>query len=949
MAVGFLTEQLGANCQVRVRVAWGANINANSSTWAWTDITSDVQQENGKYINISPMGRPPESNQTPPSSVTFTLDNRANLYSKNNPLCANWPNVRQYTPIQVQVTLNGGTNWWTMFQGEASQWQPSWDKTGNYAVVIVTAKGRMQRQNQHKNPLRSAMERYVSTMTPKPIGYWTLEDGPNTIAAQSPIPGVASAVRRYDFGIPIPLPTWGQYPNVAPGSDPGANFQNGGTVIAPITGGVAGTTGWTVAWSWNYGSTAQPTDSVTPLVIYTGTDHWNDGLDILNSTFNLFYSKKTATGSAGTPISFPTWLSTFVPFDDAQHISVITAVQSGANVNWTYKIYKDDTTVFSFSGTIAGYTLQAITSVSMGNDFFGTTFPWTMQHVMVWNGFNVITPDTLMDKLYGDRSSNETPKARALRLCGEEGVEFTTDGFYDSSVIMGPQPSKPFMDNLRQCEATGDDFMYDGLNAGISYQGLSQRNDQATAITVAITDLAKEFDPLDNDLNSINTVRVDRDKGSFFIGTRATGILGSGPDGIGTVDGQVTISNNDDDVLPHRANWETWKGTNPGFRYPIIYLDVAARPTLAAKWITRSDGGTGPVTPGSKLVITSPASYATQHPIEQIELCIESLAMRISRFMWQIDCLCSNNHMYDVNKVGDTALGNLETAGSNVATAASTSATTLIVASKDENGWSTTGGDYPKSIYVDGIKCSLTAVAAPGSILADTFTRTAATWGNADTGQAWTSANVSAGEGTTNGTSGLISNATVNLLRSERILLDSNDCDFTVDNSLPITSATGASITQWVLGRMLDLSNHYIAQWVLATSGAVSLALTYRSAGSLGPTLASTTLAAAHVSGSVWRIRLQVYGSSIKAKAWVPASGGEPGWQLSVTDTTLTAGTNIGIMSRLESGNTNTLPVVSTWDNLQVTNPQKFTITGLTKPAVVGRDVHLWTPGALRL
>lgn len=945
MAVGFLTEQLGANCQVRVRIAWGANINANSASWAWTDITSDVQQENGKYINISPIGKPPESNQTPPASVVFTLDNRANLYSKNNPLCSNWPNVRQYTPIQIQVTLNGGTNWWTMFQGEVSEWKSGYDKTGNYAITIVTAKGRMQRQNQHTNPLRSAMERYISNVNPKPIAYWPLEDGPNTIAAQSPIPGVGSAVRQYTFGFARLLPTWGQITSVAPGSDPGANFANGGTLSAPVIGGTAGANGWTMSFAWEYGSGFPTGYFFVPIQWVTGSARFY--MPVTDDHFEIHYQIKTATGFTDTTITTQLWSSAFFPFDNTEHELVLTAAQSGANIAWTLKLYKDETSVTTYTGSIIGQTLQPINNVMIGDDGQATPFPWTLQHVGVWNGINTSLNDQLVTKLYGDRGTNETPFTRAQRICGEEGVEFTQDGFYDSSVVMGPQSSKPFMETMRACERTGDDFLYDGLNAGVSYQGLSQRNDQATAITLAITDLAKSFDPVDNDLNSVNTVRVDREGGSFFIGSRTTGILGSGPDGIGVVDGQVQIANNDDDVLPHRAGWDTWKGTTPGFRYPIIYLDVAARPAIAAKWINRADGS-GPITPGAKMVITSPASYVSQHPIEQLELTITGWAMRISRFMWEIDVMCDNNHKYDVNKIGDTALGSLETASSNVATAASTSATTLIVASKDENSWSTAGGDYPKSIYVDGIKCSLTAVAAPGSILADTFTRTAGTWGNADTGQTWASTNISAGEGTTNGTSGLISNASVNLLRAEIIPLSSNDCDFTIDNSLPVTNAAGAPITQWILGRVLDLSNHYIARLDLATSGALTLAVFNRSLGSLGPTLGSLTLTAAHVSASVWRVRLQIYGSSIKAKAWI-SSNSEPGWQIAVTDTVIAAGTGIGIESRLETGNTNTLPVVSTWDNLTVSNPQKFTITGLTKPAVVGRDVHLWTPGALRL
>ncbi|HEY6018587.1 MAG TPA: hypothetical protein VIY48_01445 [Candidatus Paceibacterota bacterium] len=958
MAVGFLTEQLGANAKVRVRIAWGANINANSSTWTWTDVTSDVQQENGKFINITPMGKPPEATQTPPATVQFTLDNRPTVtdphgpYSKNQPLCSNWPNVRTYTPVQVQVTLDGGTNYWTMFQGEVSDWEPDWDKTGNYAVTIVTARGRMQRQNQHNDPLRSAMERYIANMTPVPVGYWPLEDGPNTLQAQSPIAGISSAVRQYDNGFALPLPAWGTYSNTAPGSGVGANFQNGGTVTAPVIGGTASTTGWSIAFAFNFGSTFQSTDFIVPITFITANgDYWYFTMNLGSpNDYEWRFHHLTPTGSTDSAVTASsTWANTFNPFDDQEHLFFATAVQSGANIAWTFKIYKDDSAVYTYTGSIASQTLNAITNVSIGNDGTTASFPWTIQHVTVWNGYNTVTPDTLIFKLYGDRGL-ENPHDRMSRLCGEEGVEFTGDGFYDSSVLMGPQPTKSFMDNLRLCEVSDDGFMYDGLNAGINYQGLSQRNDQSTAITIAITDLAKDFNPLDNDLQAINRVRVDRDGGSFYIDERTTGILGSGADGIGPAGGSVTISNNKDDLLPHRAGWETWKGTVPGFRYPVLYLDIAARPSLATKWINRADGGTGPITPGSKMVVTSPASYATQHPVEDLELTIVGWAMRISRFMWQIDVQCENNHKYDVHKINASAFGRIETSGSQIAVAAASGATSIYVQSTLDEPWITSdvsAADFSQNIYVDGIKVAVSAITNGAS---DSFTRTTANgFGTATSGQVWSTSGGSASDYSTNGSSGLQSNGSVGVIRYCILPIGCSDVDFNVDVSLPVTSPTGATISQWAFARFTDVNNHYIARLDLSTAGVTTLVISKRVSGTLTGITSVQVSTAAHVANEVWRVRFAVIGSALKAKAWIPASQGEPEWQLSITDTALTTGTNIAVATRLETGNTNTLPVVSTWDNLTLSNPQLFTVTGVTKNLVAGRVVNLWNPGVLRL
>lgn len=952
MAVGFLTEQLGANAKVRVRIAWGANINANSSTWTWTDVTSDVQQENGKFINITPMGKPPEATQTPPATVQFTLDNRANLYSKNNPLCSNWPNVRTYTPVQVQITLDNST-YWTMFQGEVSDWEPDWDKTGNYAVTIVTARGRMQRQNQHNDPLRSAMERYIENMTPVPVGYWPLEDGPNTLQAQSPIAGVSSAVRQYDDGFALPLPAWGTYSNTAPGSGVGANFQNGGTVTAPVIGGTASTTGWSIAFAFNFGSTFQSTDFIVPITFITANgDYWYFTMNLGSpNDYEWRFHHLTPTGSTDSAVTASsTWANTFNPFDDQEHLFFATAVQSGANIAWTFKIYKDDSAVYTYTGSIASQTLNAITNVSIGNDGTTTSFPWTIQHVTVWNGYNTVTPDTLIFKLYGDRGL-ENPHDRMSRLCGEEGVEFTGDGFYASSVLMGPQPTKSFMDNLRLCEVSDDGFMYDGLNAGINYQGLSQRNDQSTAITIAITDLAKDFNPLDNDLQAINRVRVDRDGGSFYIDERTTGILGSGADGIGPAGGSVTISNNKDDLLPHRAGWETWKGTVPGFRYPVLYLDIAARPSLATKWINRADGGTGPITPGSKMVVTSPASYATQHPVENLELTIVGWAMRISRFMWQIDVQCENNHKYDVHKIADTGLGNIETSDSSVATAASSGATTLYVQSADESLWSVAGGDYAKDINVDGVRCSVSAVV---SGLRDTFTRTVSNgWGTPDTGPATTTSGGSASDYSTSGTQGIISLGTLNTERIVFYPVSFRDVDIQISTLVASANVlTAGNYTFSIYLRYVDASNFIQARIFIGV-------------GTATPTVAIRQVVAGvetfigfpgvpNVAGSTTSMswRYQAIGSMQRHKVW-PTANAQPGaWLQTQTGLTMLSYGQFGVSASLSTGATNTLPVTVTWDSITMQNPQKFTISGLTKNVPADTDarpvpVNLWTPGVL--
>lgn len=202
----------------------------------------------------------------------------------------------------------------------------------------------------------------------------------------------------------------------------------------------------------------------------------------------------------------------------------------------------------------------------------------------------------------------------------------------------------------------------------------------------------------------------------------------------------------------------------------------------------------------------------------------------------------------------------------------------------------------------------------------DTFTRTVAagSWGSTDTSQVWAVSGGTVGtDYFVNGTKGVQSNGTVNVLRHSFLDSGQTDFDIYVSVTCPVVP-TGAAITLWAVGRFLDTSNYYVAQISIATSGTASLSIQKRVAGVLS-TVVSGVSVGTHSAGDTWRIHFKGSGTRLEASAWKPASASEPiSFTLSGTDTSLTTGTNIGLLSRLESGNTNTLPVEIAWDNLQV-------------------------------
>ncbi|MET8908395.1 hypothetical protein [Micromonospora sp. NPDC004551] len=157
------------------------------------------------------------------------------------------------------------------------------------------------------------------------------------------------------------------------------------------------------------------------------------------------------------------------------------------------------------------------------------------------------------------------------------------------------------------------------------------------------------------------------------------------------------------------------------------------------------------------------------------------------------------------------------------------------------------------------------------------------------------------------------SQATVNALRHGYIDTGSANHAFFIDVTIPVVP-TGAGLSVWALGRLTDISNYYAAQLTIGTTGAATIIIQKRVAGTL--TAVGTSVAAGtHTAGATWRVGINVNGTTVKGKAWMPATQAEPNWQITQTDASLATGNNAGVAGRLETGNTNTLPVVFSHDN----------------------------------
>lgn len=260
--------------------------------------------------------------------------------------------------------------------------------------------------------------------------------------------------------------------------------------------------------------------------------------------------------------------------------------------------------------------------------------------------------------------------------------------------------------------------------------------------------------------------------------------------------------------------------------------------------------------------------------------------------------------------------------------------------------WRRAGGmprEFPIDVQVGG---EVVAVNAITPSLMDTFTRTTNPgWGTPDLGAAWVSSGGAGGDHYTQGAEAAHLLTGVDVPRLDLTPVAGADHDVQVDVA-SFALATGGPQLVALVARATDGDNAYMAQLSISTTQTITLTLRRR-VGGAETQLATVATTLTHSAFAFFRVRLQVIGDQLRARVW-PAGGTEPlGWQVVATDSSLTAGAHVGCRSVRQTANTNVGLVVA-WDNVQLLNPQAFSVArsqnGVVKAHAADLPVRLAHP-----
>ncbi|MGW3847193.1 hypothetical protein [Streptomyces fagopyri] len=814
-------------------------------------------------------------------------------------------------------TLTGDaaiTNRRTRFSGEYSDWPSASSRGGHLITVEGEGAGILRRLNQGKKPLASTLRRRIPS-DPMLIAYWPMEDDSEAVQAYSPLPGVKPMrTKNLTFASDDSLGGSSALPVVQPS----------GSFSAEVPPPPSGTGPWQVELV--YRIPTAPGSLVTFFEIAATGTGAKYTVQVQTNNVRLLVADADGTQvllhnlTAGTAPSF---------FGGWNRVRVF-ARQNGTSVQVDIAWLNTDNNVgHSATGSFTGQVgrVRSVSS-SFGSGMDGTA----MGHLAVFQATNTLTMNGSDDGYNG-----ETSAARMLRLSSEESLPISVIGIQKDTAKVGPQRPATLLEQLEQAEAAdGGVLVEDRERLGLRYRSRTSMYSQTPALTLSYgAPGLGRLEPTEDDMDIVNDRTVTRTGGSSGRAELTSGALSvqDPPDGIGRYDDSVELNLYSDDQAEPMAYWMLALGSADQARYPVVTIRLHRAPALIDT--------VREITEGDLIRITDLPDWLPPGPLDLI---VQGYTEKIGIRTWEISFVCAPGEPWRIASVGDPVLGIVDTDGSALAVAAGTTDTSLIVQATVGPVWK---WEMAFDAQIGGEDVTVSAIA---STLVDAFGRTASNgWGTADSGQAWsvvgTASNFAVGSG--------VGSVTLPATSSPRDTLapaPAADVDVYVDIATSAL-ATGSSLFAGLAVRMVDDNNNYHARIDFPTSAAIGLSLRKR-VGGTETQLGAYTPGLTHAAGTFYRVRVQIVGSTLRARMWA-ATDPEPNlWGIEVTDTALTAAANVGTRSVSNVGNTNSNPVIR-YDNFAVINPQKWTVArsanGVVKAQVVGEAVSLSNPARVAL
>lgn len=410
--------------------------------------------------------------------------------------------------------------------------------------------------------------------------------------------------------------------------------------------------------------------------------------------------------------------------DTSWHVYGLGVRQSGGNILYDFAV-DDDHYEVPLAGTAGTPTRLAFFANSADNSTIQITHVTSLQRGL----FNTVSGawpyDTIRDIYLG--RPGETAANRFTRLCAEEGVATTLVGSPIDTPAMGPQTPLPLMKLLDECITVDQGSAFDprGTTAlGMRTLRATTARDPVLTLDYASRHVAPDFGPITDDQPILNDVTAKRPNGGEYQVEQLTGPNnvqdpGTAPGAAGRADTSVTTNVASDAQLPDQAGWRVHMGTVDAPRYSSLTVDLAA-PEVASDPDLVS--AVMDVAVDDHVDITGAQS---RRIFDDVRLIVRGYTEHIGDA--HLHRIVFNTEPYaplDV-AVFDDADARWGTAGSQLASSISSSATSFSVSVTAGEPWTQTAARFPLDIWVGGERIRISAIGAPSAStppLTQTFT-----------------------------------------------------------------------------------------------------------------------------------------------------------------------------------------------------------------------------------
>lgn len=913
---------------------------------SWTDVSAYLDADAPVTVGV---GRQDWSSQSVSSRCTLTLlDDQppTGRWSSRNPTGPYYGLLGRNTPVRVKLTRAG--EYWR-FHGFVGSWPQRWDPTGTDNRVPIEASGILSRLEQWTDALQSVLRRNIPLL-PDLVGYWPLEDtaAPNRRRLASGIEGgaqmrVIGSARpdyaSYDgFDASAAILTLNDAEirgdvNFYSFISGKANLQFG----FPLRVGASGSTSGQTLVHLNTSAVADQWE-----VRYTTTSNGSLELHAKDTT-------ETEILNSGT-------LKTGVNGSDLLVVVQLARSKNETAIDWDVHVFAPggDPEGDSYSGrvsTTSGLGRAERVVINAG----GGHTDVAVGHVFVQS--QISSPTELVAALAAH--AGERAGRRIERLCDQAGVPFVAVGDLDDTERMGPQRVGSFLELVRQCVDADGGILFEPTDQlALGYRTRRSLENQAAQVAFDYTDVVLADLEHEEDFADIaNDVTARSQDGTEARVTVEDGPLNVNPPtdttnpGVGRY--EVTIDRNvDAGRLASHASWWAHLGTVDESRFPRVAVSMSNRNVVSDGALTHAILAAGV---GDRLTVGNGPAWLGPDLVTQL---IQGYEETLSPFKHELSFLCSPESPYQLPDLDDSTWRFASAGSATTADFVAGTGTSMTVATTRGPLWTLKSASWPFNVRAAGSVLSVTAV---GSGFEDTFARTVSSgWGTADGGWAWTNEggtasdyNVGSGVGTVEDDEA--GSATRRVLIPAAFVADNigPDVEALWSVSIPEVSTGNAAQASMIVREDGSNNNFYVFRIIFGLSSNIQVRISIRQGGVETTLVDAPGSQATYSAGTVIHVRNRIVGDRLDMKAWA-GSDPEPDWQAWAQDSTFPDAGRIGLRSSADTGWAGTLPLVFTWSQFEIVNPQKLTVSttvvnGVTKTIPAGSPVQVDPVPRLRL